>query len=95
MCNKSDLHIKNLDLVRQVACICEALQQRADIKRLSQLLRSLPSSDAISHSEAVLKAKATVAFHMANFVELYNILENHCFDPSHHQFLQVPMEMSA
>ena len=72
----------------QVACVCEALQQSADIDRLARFLWSLPPSELLRGSEAVLKARATVAFHRGSFRELYAILESHNFDPSNHGNLQ-------
>ncbi len=72
----------------QVACVCEALQQSADIDRLARFLWSLPPSELLRGSEAVLKARATVAFHRGSFRELYAILESHNFDPSNHSSLQ-------
>lgn len=72
----------------QVACVCEALTQSGNIDRLSRFLWSLPPNELLRGSEAVLKARATVAFHKANFRELYAILEGHNFDCSNHNVLQ-------
>ena len=72
----------------QVACVCEALQQSGNIDRLARFLWSLPPSELLRGSEAVLKARATVAFHRGNFRELYAILESHTFDVSSHPMLQ-------
>ena len=72
----------------QVACVCEALQQSANIDRLARFLWSLPPSELLRGSEAVLKARATVAFHRGSFRELYAILESHTFDSSNHPMLQ-------
>ena len=72
----------------QVACVCEALQQSANIDRLARFLWSLPPSELLRGSEAVLKARATVAFHRGSFRELYAILESHNFDPANHPMLQ-------
>ncbi|XP_025092083.1 homeobox protein six1-like [Pomacea canaliculata] len=72
----------------QVACVCEALQQKGDIERLARFLWSLPPSELLRGSEAVLKARATVAFHRGSYRELYAILESHNFDESNHAFLQ-------
>ena len=72
----------------QVACVCEALQQSGHTDRLARFLWSLPPSELLRGSEAVLKARATVAFHRGNFRELYAILESHNFDPSNHPMLQ-------
>ncbi|KAK3092539.1 hypothetical protein FSP39_004135 [Pinctada imbricata] len=71
-----------------VACVCEALQQKGDIERLARFLWSLPPSELLRGSEAVLKARATVAFHRGSYRELYAILESHKFDESNHTFLQ-------
>lgn len=84
-----DVSGKNLSFSpEQVACVCEALQQKNDIDRLSRFLWSLPPSELLRGSEAVLKARATVAFHRENYRELYSILESHTFDSSNHAFLQ-------
>nr|KAG5714437.1 hypothetical protein BaRGS_006883 [Batillaria attramentaria] len=72
----------------QVACVCEALQQKGDIERLARFLWSLPPSELLRGSEAVLKARATVAYHRGSYRELYAILESHNFDESNHAFLQ-------
>ena len=72
----------------QVACVCEALQQKGDIERLARFLWSLPPSELLRGSEAVLKARATVAFHKGNYRELYAILESHTFDEANHPALQ-------
>ena len=72
----------------QVACVCEALQQKGDIDRLARFLWSLPPSELLRGSEAVLKARATVAFHRGSYRELYAILESHKFGETNHSFLQ-------
>lgn len=72
----------------QVACVCEALQQKGDIDRLARFLWSLPPSELLRGSEAVLKARATVAYHRGSYRELYAILESHTFESSNHPFLQ-------
>ena len=72
----------------QVACVCEALQQSGNVDRLARFLWSLPPSELLRGSEAVLKARATVAFHRGNFRELYAIMESHNFDPTNHAMLQ-------
>lgn len=72
----------------QVACVCEALQQSANIDRLARFLWSLPPNELLRGSEAVLKARATVAFNRGSFRELYAILESHNFDQSNHPMLQ-------
>ena len=72
----------------QVACVCEALQQSGNIDRLARFLWSLPPSELLRGSEAVLKARASVAFHRGSFRELYAILESHKFDDASHPMLQ-------
>ena len=72
----------------QVACVCEALQQQGDVDRLARFLWSLPPGELLGGSEAVLKARATVAFNRGNYRELYVILESHTFDESNHALLQ-------
>lgn len=72
----------------QVACVCEALQQKNDFERLSMFLRSLPPNEIRNSSESVLKARAIVAFHKGGYRELYSILVNHTFTVSNHASLQ-------
>lgn len=72
----------------QVACVCEALQQKGDVERLSRFLWSLPPSELLRGSEAVLKARAMTAFHRGSYRELYVIIESHKFNESNHSFLQ-------
>lgn len=88
--SNSDIpNVKNLTFSpEQVTCVCEALQQKGDIDRLARFLWSLPPSELLRGSEAVLKARATVAFHRGSYRELYAILESHTFDSSNHAFLQ-------
>ena len=69
--------------------MCEVLQQSGNIERLARFLWSLPSCDQLHKNESVLKAKAVVAFHRANFKELYKLLESHPFSPHNHPKLQV------
>lgn len=73
----------------QVACVCEVLQQSGNIERLARFLWSLPACDQLHKNESVLKAKAVVAFHRANFKELYKLLETNSFSPHNHPKLQV------
>lgn len=47
----------------QVSCMCEALQQSGDVDRLAQFLWYLPPSELLRGQEAVLRARALVAFH--------------------------------
>lgn len=87
--NSELLSGKNLTFSPEhVACVCEALQQKGDIERLGRFLWSLPPSELLRGSEAVLKARATVAFHRGSYRELYAILESHKFDEGNHAFLQ-------
>lgn len=72
----------------QVACMLEALQQAGDMERLAQFLWALPPSELLRGNEAVLKARATVAFHQGAYHELYAILESHAFEPRSHSELQ-------
>lgn len=83
------LTCKNLTFSpEQVACVCEALQQKNDIDRLARFLWSLPPTELLRGSEAVLKARAAVAYHKGSYRELYAILESHTFDSSNHISLQ-------
>ena len=75
----------------QVACVCEVLQQSGNIERLARFLWSLPACDQLHKNESVLKAKAVVAFHRANFKELYKLLESNSFSPHNHPKLQVKL----
>ncbi|KAF4531875.1 hypothetical protein B566_EDAN000904 [Ephemera danica] len=72
----------------QVACICEALQQAGDTERLTSFLWSLPPGELLRGHEAVLRARAAVAFHRESFHELYAVLESHSFQTRHHPELQ-------
>jgi homeobox protein SIX4 len=69
----------------QVTCICETLQQSGDIKKLARFLWSLPPNEC---HEAVLRARAVVAFYREALHELYAILESHTFDVKYHNELQ-------
>ena len=72
----------------QIACVCEALQQSGDMERLSRFLWSLPANELLHGSESVLRARVAVAFHRANYRDLYNLLESHPFSPQYHAELQ-------
>ncbi|XP_067005300.1 homeobox protein SIX6 [Anabrus simplex] len=72
----------------QVTCMCEALLQSNDVDRLERFLRSLSPQGLIRGNEAVLRARAVVAFNRGNYHELYAILESHPFDGRHHAKLQ-------
>ncbi|OQR80381.1 hypothetical protein BIW11_05093 [Tropilaelaps mercedesae] len=74
--------------LEQVACLCEVLQQAGDVDRLSAFIWSLPPTDEFQNSEAVLRAKAIVAFRKEHYKEMYSILEGQNFDPEHHDELQ-------
>lgn len=64
--------------IPQVACVCEALQQSGNIKRLAAFLWSLPCHDtSLMNNESVLKARAEVSFNNGNFPEVYRILQVH------------------
>ena len=59
----------------QVACVCEALQQSGNIKRLAAFLWTLPCHDSsLMNNESVLKARAEVCFNEGNYAEVYRIL---------------------
>lgn len=78
--------------VRQVASVCEALENSGDIERLSRFLWSLPSTldgctNLLGH-DAILRARAVVAFHQGHFRELYGIIEHHRFPKDFHGKLQ-------
>ena len=79
---------------KQIATVCESLQESGDIERLARFLWSLPASPGILNildtNETVLRARAIVAFHQGHFRDLYAILENHRFaEKSFHSKLQV------
>ncbi|CAL8290654.1 unnamed protein product [Boreogadus saida] len=77
---------------QQVAGVCETLEESGDIERLGRFLWSLPVAPAacevLNKNEAVLRARAIVAYHSGNFRELYHILENHKFTKDSHSKLQ-------
>ncbi|XP_055603700.1 homeobox protein SIX3 [Uranotaenia lowii] len=76
----------------QVATVCETLEESGDIERLARFLWSLPVAHPnvteLDRSEAVLRARAIVAYHTGHFRELYAILERHKFTKSSHAKLQ-------
>ncbi|XP_037575207.1 homeobox protein SIX6 [Dermacentor silvarum] len=78
--------------VGQVAAVCETLEESGDVERLGRFLWSLPVAHPncaeLNKSEAVLRARALVAFHAGNFRELYRILEGHRFARGSHAKLQ-------
>ncbi|KAH8380993.1 hypothetical protein KR200_003840 [Drosophila serrata] len=72
----------------QIQCMCEALQQKGDIEKLTTFLCSLPPSEFFKTNESVLRARAMVAYNLGQFHELYNLLETHCFSMKYHVDLQ-------
>ncbi|XP_025153524.1 homeobox protein ceh-32 isoform X1 [Harpegnathos saltator] len=78
--------------VGQVATVCETLEESGDIERLARFLWSLPVAhpniQELNQSEAVLRARAIVAFHSGQYRELYAILERHKFTKDSHGKLQ-------
>lgn len=78
---------------QQIVQVCETLEGASDVERLARFLWSLPADpvlwETINKFEAVLRARALVAFHTCNFRELYYILENHKFSKEYHPKLQV------
>ncbi|XP_037934469.1 protein sine oculis isoform X1 [Teleopsis dalmanni] len=72
----------------QIQCMCEALQQKGDIEKLTSFLSSLPPSELFKTNESVLRARAIVAYHRGHFSDLYSLLETHCFSVKHHTDLQ-------
>lgn len=78
--------------VSQVATVCETLEESGDIERLGRFLWSLPVAHPnigeLNKSEAVLRARALVAYHMGNYRELYHIVESHRFTKDSHGKLQ-------
>lgn len=55
----------------QVATVCETLEESGDIERLARFLWSLPVAHPnireLENSEAVLRARAIVAYHTGHF----------------------------
>ncbi|XP_034233663.1 homeobox protein SIX6-like isoform X2 [Thrips palmi] len=78
---------KSVFTEEQVATMCEALQQSRNVHRLADFLWKLPT-DLLCQGEAVLRARARVAFEHGNYKELYGILEGHIFDQRYHGELQ-------
>ncbi|KAI4502373.1 hypothetical protein M0802_002285 [Mischocyttarus mexicanus] len=78
--------------VGQVATVCETLEESGDIERLARFLWSLPVAhpniQELNQNEAVLRARAIVAFHSGHYRELYNILERNKFTKDSHGKLQ-------
>ncbi|XP_065334578.1 homeobox protein SIX6-like isoform X2 [Cloeon dipterum] len=76
----------------QVSAVCQTLEESGDVERLARFLWSLPVANPnfaeLSRTEAVLRARAIVAFHSNNFKELYHILEHYKFGKDSHAKLQ-------
>ena len=72
----------------QVACVCDVLLSSRNIERLARFLWSLPDSSQLQKNESVLKARATVAFHIGNFADVYTIIQSNKFSERNHQKLQ-------
>ena len=66
---------------RQVARVCQTLDDSGDLDRLTRFVWSLPddpvSRGAFDQHEPVLVARALVAFNISHFDELYQILRSH------------------
>ena len=62
--------------------------QAGDLDRLSRFIWSLPANELLHGSESVLRARVSVAFHRANYRELYNLLETNSFSQQYHTELQ-------
>lgn len=73
---------------QQVVCVCEALRQEGNIDRLARFLWTLPADETLQNDETVLRARAAVAYHQGHYKELYNLLQNHNFNPAFHTELQ-------
>ncbi|XP_033852372.3 homeobox protein six1-like [Acipenser ruthenus] len=74
--------------LEQVVCVCEVLQRGGSMEQLGHFLCSLPACDWLQHDESVLKARALLAFHCAEFGELYRLLQSRPFSPHSHPALQ-------
>ncbi|XP_022242375.1 homeobox protein SIX6-like [Limulus polyphemus] len=87
------LHLPRFSFsVEQMVAVCEALEESGDVSRLARFLWSLPVAYPLSAeadtNEAVLRARAIVAFHCGNFRELYSILQCQRFSRKSHAKLQ-------
>lgn len=64
----------------QVATVCETLEESGDIERLARFLWSLPVAHPnireLENSEAVLRARAIVAYHTGHFRYVYIVIWN-------------------
>ena len=76
----------------QVAAVCETLEESGDMERLGRFLWSLPVAHPhlqdLNKHEAVLRARALVAYHLGHYRELYTILESQRFSKPSHSRLQ-------
>ena len=77
----------------QIDCICDSLQQRGDVSKLENFLQMLETTEKPSKmggkiTEAVMRAKAFVAFERGRYRELYNIIETREFAQKYHPLLQ-------
>ena len=57
--------------------------------KICRFLWSLPPCELLHRNESVLKAKALVYFHKANFKEMYRIIESFQFSELNHPKLQM------
>ena len=66
---------------RQVARVCQTLDDSGNLERLTRFLWSLPddpeSREAFDRYEAVLTARAVVAYNGGQYAELYKLLGSH------------------
>ena len=78
----------------QIDCICDSLQQRGDVSKLENFLQMLEATEKNTGkmgskiTEAVMRAKAFVAFERGRYRELYNIIETREFAQKYHPQLQ-------
>lgn len=55
MCN-ADMSRKNFNFTPdQIQCLCEALQQKGDIEKLTVLLCNLPKSELVRPNDSILR----------------------------------------
>ena len=76
----------------QIDCICDSLQQRGDVPKLENFLQMFDTPEKQPKmgkaTEAVMRAKAFVAFERGRYRELYNIIETREFAQKYHPQLQ-------
>ena len=83
--NSSKMNFNN----EQIDCICDSLQQRGDVAKLENFLQMYESEKiGKASTEAVMRARAFVAFERGRYRELYNILETREFNSKYHGQLQ-------